>query len=49
MGRDTETHLVYIIDFGISKIYRDNSGRHIPFKESKPFIGTTRYASIAAH
>ncbi len=49
MGREKETHMVYLIDYGISKIYRDVSGRHISFKEGKPFIGTTRYASIAAH
>ncbi|KAL4502231.1 hypothetical protein ABPG72_000466 [Tetrahymena utriculariae] len=49
MGRENEAHMVYIIDYGISKIYRDNSGRHITFKDNKPFIGTTRYASIAAH
>lgn len=49
MGRDHESNLVYMIDFGISKIYRDNQGKHIPFREKKPFIGTTRYASIAAH
>lgn len=41
--------MVYIIDFGISKTYRDSTGKHIAFKENKPFIGTTRYASIAAH
>jgi serine/threonine protein kinase len=49
MGKDNEDHLVYVIDFGISKIFRDQNGRHISFKEDKPFIGTTRYASIAAH
>lgn len=49
MGRENESHMVYIIDYGISKIYRDGQGRHITFKENKPFIGTTRYASIAAH
>ena len=49
MGRESETHMVYLIDYGISKIYRDANGRHISFKDGKPFIGTTRYASIAAH
>lgn len=49
MGRENETHMVYIIDFGISKTYRDSTGKHIVFRENKPFIGTTRYASIAAH
>jgi len=37
------------VDFGISKYFRDSDGQHIEFNENKPFIGTTRYASIAAH
>ncbi|KAM3144750.1 hypothetical protein pb186bvf_003059 [Paramecium bursaria] len=40
---------IYLVDFGISKVYKDQKGQHIPFRENKPFIGTTRYASIAAH
>ena len=40
---------MYIIDFGISKIYTDSKRKHIAFKKNKPFIGTTRYASLAAH
>ncbi|CAD8204051.1 unnamed protein product [Paramecium octaurelia] len=40
---------IYIVDFGISKIYRDNTQKHIPFREGRPFVGTTRYAPIAAH
>ena len=49
MGQNENSHLIYLIDFGISKIYRDSNGRHIAFKDNKPFIGTTRYASVAAH
>jgi serine/threonine protein kinase len=37
------------VDFGISKFYKNNQGVHIEFSDDKPFIGTTRYASIAAH
>ncbi|CAD8060956.1 unnamed protein product [Paramecium sonneborni] len=40
---------IYIVDFGISKLYRDNNLKHIQFKEGRSFVGTTRYASIAAH
>ncbi|CAD8139422.1 unnamed protein product [Paramecium octaurelia] len=40
---------IYIVDYGISKLYRDNNLKHVPFKESRSFVGTTRYASIAAH
>ena len=47
--KDVDPERVYIVDFGISKFYRDSKNRHIPYKENKPFIGTTRYASINAH
>ncbi|CAD8065326.1 unnamed protein product [Paramecium sonneborni] len=49
LGIGREISKLYLIDFGISKIYRDSQGRHITFKEYKSFIGTTRYASITAH
>ncbi|CAD8069973.1 unnamed protein product [Paramecium sonneborni] len=42
-----ELDQIYIIDFGVSKIYFEAD--HIPFREDKDFIGTVRYASIAAH
>ncbi|CAD8047734.1 unnamed protein product [Paramecium primaurelia] len=48
MGRGNDTNVVYLVDFGISKKYKIN-GQHIPFQEQKPFMGTTRYASISAH
>jgi hypothetical protein len=41
---------VHIIDFGLSKRYKDkNSGRHIPYRENRHLVGTVRYASINAH
>ncbi len=49
MGTEGNSHKLYLIDFGISKIFRDHKGRHISYYHGKPFIGTTRYASIAAH
>ena len=46
MGDDVSS--LFIIDFGIGKFYRTNGP--IPNqKANKNFIGTTRYASIAAH
>ncbi|CAK65618.1 unnamed protein product (macronuclear) [Paramecium tetraurelia] len=47
-GRDNDSNL-YLVDFGISKFYRDKRGRHINFSENKPFLGTSRYASLGAH
>ena len=49
MGRGEEFNTVYIVDFGISKYFRDSKGKHIPEKNKKSFIGTTRYASVSAH
>ena len=49
IGKGDKANLVYIIDFGISKYFRDMHGRHIIYRENKPFIGTTRYASISSH
>ena len=49
MGKGDMSNVVFIIDFGISKYFRDMHGRHIIYRENKPFIGTTRYASISSH
>jgi casein kinase 1 len=49
VGRGDQADTIFFVDFGISKYYKDNLGRHIPFRDKKSFIGTTRYASIAAH
>lgn len=41
---------IYIIDFGLSKPYRDRTtGAHIPYQEGKKLTGTPRYASINCH
>ncbi|CAD8076506.1 unnamed protein product [Paramecium sonneborni] len=44
-----ENNRFYLIDFGISKIFLKKNGSILPFKDRQPFIGTSRYASIAAH
>lgn len=48
VGNDNMDEL-YCIDFGLAKKYVDNSGNHIPFSKSRRFVGTARYASLAAH
>ena len=49
MGVGKNRKKAYLIDYGISKIYRDKNGRHIKEKSGKSFIGTKRYASVNAH
>lgn len=40
---------LYMIDFGLSKYYKDTHQKHIPWVDKKGIIGTARYASINAH
>ncbi|CAK85816.1 unnamed protein product (macronuclear) [Paramecium tetraurelia] len=49
VGKDDDENSLYIVDFGISKFFKDENESHISFREKQPFIGTTRYASINAH
>ncbi|KAK7320790.1 hypothetical protein VNO77_30593 [Canavalia gladiata] len=50
MGLGKKTNQVYMIDFGLSKGYRDPiSKKHIPYKENKCLTGTARYASSNTH
>jgi serine/threonine protein kinase len=49
MGQGNKSHIVYLIDFGLAKRYKDNKNIHIPYKDDKHLAGTPRYASINAH
>ena len=49
IGRGSKSHIVYILDFGLSKKYWSSSHKcHIPFITGKKLTGTARYASINA-
>ena len=42
--------LIYLIDYGLSKKYKDvKNDIHIPFKNDRPLTGTLRYISINTH
>ncbi|SCU68176.1 casein kinase 1, putative [Trypanosoma equiperdum] len=49
-GEGNRTHVLYIIDFGLSKPYWDRRRQvHIPFCEGKSITGTVRYCSSWTH
>ena len=49
IGKCDKSNLVYLIDFGLSKKYKDAKMDHLPYREHRPLTGTTRYASINNH
>ncbi len=50
IGTGDKSNIIYLIDFGLSKRYKDKAtGQHIPYRENKDLVGTVRYASINAH
>ncbi|KAI0988804.1 hypothetical protein GJ496_006919 [Pomphorhynchus laevis] len=50
MGLQANGHIVYLIDFGLAKKFKDRiTGDHIPYKENRSLTGTARYASINTH
>lgn len=50
IGKYSNEHLIYLIDFGLAKRYRDEHTKiHLTYKENKTMTGTARYASRNAH
>ena len=49
LGLDNKSHIIYILDFGLSKKFRSSrTHQHIKYSVNKKLTGTARYASINA-
>ena len=46
LGADDD---IYMIDFGLAKVYRSHEGDHIYYAQGKGMTGTARFASVATH
>lgn len=40
---------MYVIDFGLSKYYVEETGKHIKPMSNKGLVGTARYTSVNSH
>ena len=50
IGRNKKKNIIYIIDFGLSKRFREvKTNIHIPYRDGKALTGTARFASINTH
>ena len=49
-GRGNKSKLIYIIDLGLAKPFRDaGTLRHIPQAEGRDVAGSSRYLAVRAH
>ena len=47
LGLGSKANTVFVIDFGLSKRYKDSkTNEHIPYRDVKSLTGTARYASL---
>lgn len=49
IGKDNESGIIFMIDFGLAKKFKTKEGTHIAYKDNKNLTGTARYASINTH
>ena len=49
IGKGKNKDKIHLIDFGLSMIFKNKIGQHVPKSKHDYFMGTVRYASLNAH
>ena len=50
IGTGRKSNIIYLIDFGLSKKYKNpKNHQHIPYRDNRKLTGTVRYISINTH
>jgi serine/threonine protein kinase len=50
VGFERQANLINIIDFGLSRKFKDaRTEKHIPMRKGKSLTGTARFASLNTH
>lgn len=49
MGMGKNARTLYLIDFGLSKVYSNEDWMHIPYRDGRGFVGNMRYAGVNVH
>lgn len=49
IGSGNNSSQVYLVDYGLSKMWRNSDGSHVPLREGKSLVGTARFASLNNH
>lgn len=49
IGEGSNSHNLYLIDYGLSKVYVNEREAHIPYKKNKTMLGQAIFASVNSH
>lgn len=49
IGQEDKQNIVYIMDLGLSKKYKQSNGEHISLRSNRSLVGTARYTSTNVH
>ncbi len=44
--QNLKAKVIYLIDFGISRKYKETDGSHVPFRVDVPFTGNLVFSSV---